>query len=44
LVSVRINPDVEGERINAEVFGPLHVCIVVRWASAVGDDADLSSC
>lgn len=43
LVSVRVNADVEGKRVDAERLGPLHVRIIVCWASTIGHDADLLS-
>lgn len=42
LVSVRVNADVEGKGIDAELFRPLHIRVIICWASAVGDDANLS--
>lgn len=44
LVSVRVNADIEGKGVDAELLGPLHVRIVVCRASTIGDDADLPIC
>lgn len=44
LVSVRVNADVESKSVDAERFGPLHVRIIVCWASTIGDDANLVIC
>lgn len=41
LISVGVNTDVEGKGVDAELLSPQHVCIVIRRASAVGDDANL---
>lgn len=40
LVSVRVYTDVEGKRVDPEIFGPLHVGIVVCWSSTIGYYAD----